>query len=176
MIWKALYFFLPAYIANAAPSFFRRINFLNKPVDCGHKFRGKRIFGDNKTFKGLLVAIVFGTLMFALQKLLFSKGIFLKISLINYSSYSIILGFLLSTGTIFGDLFESFFKRQRGILSGKPWVPFDQTDYVIGALLFSSILFIPNIWTIIFLLLSSLIIHPVSHYLGFLLKINKDEF
>ena len=53
----ALWFFLPAGLANAAPVFASRIPKSEKlalPLDFGKSFRGKRIFGENKTFRGLL--------------------------------------------------------------------------------------------------------------------------
>ena len=46
----ALWFFLPAGIANVAPIFaakWRLLESLNKPLDFGQTFRGKRIFGYN---------------------------------------------------------------------------------------------------------------------------------
>src|SRR3989344_1232844 len=120
----ALWFFLPAGIANVAPIFaakWRLLESLNKPLDFGQTFRGKRILGDNKTIRGLIVGIIIGST----AGLLFQN--------------SLLFGFLLSIGALGGDAFKSFVKRQVGIPSGKTWFPFDQLDYIIGALLLSTL-------------------------------------
>ena len=59
--WAAFWFFLPAGIANMSPVLASRISWLKSwdtPLDFGKSFRGKPIFGKNKTWRG----IVFGTL------------------------------------------------------------------------------------------------------------------
>lgn len=45
------------------------------------------------------------------------------------------LGLLLGLGAVSGDAVKSFFKRRLGIAPGRPWVPFDQLDFQVGALL-----------------------------------------
>jgi hypothetical protein len=51
----ALWFFLPAGLANAAPVFANKIpgsEWLAVPIDGGKHFRGKRITGNHKTIRG----------------------------------------------------------------------------------------------------------------------------
>ena len=70
MVLFALWFFLPAGVANMAPVFADKIPALRNwtlPLDFGHKFHGKRIFGDNKTWRGLLLGIVLSTVVLGLQ-------------------------------------------------------------------------------------------------------------
>jgi CDP-2,3-bis-(O-geranylgeranyl)-sn-glycerol synthase len=38
-------------------------------------------------------------------------------------------------GAMAGDAAKSFFKRRLAIEPGRPWIPFDQLDFAIGALL-----------------------------------------
>jgi len=45
----------------------------------------------------------------------------------------------LCTGALLGDIVESFFKRRMGKERGEDWIPFDQLDFVVGALLLSFI-------------------------------------
>jgi CDP-2,3-bis-(O-geranylgeranyl)-sn-glycerol synthase len=45
----------------------------------------------------------------------------------------------MSFGAIFGDLIESFIKRRLKIPSGAPFTPRDQTDYIVGMIVFSYI-------------------------------------
>jgi len=124
MILEALYFFLPVYIANIIPPFSRRIPFLSKkprPLDFNKTFRGKRIFGENKSLRGFIFASFGGLIVFYIQRLLYSFDIFSNISIIDYTQVSLWLGFLLGLGAITGDAVESFFKRQLGFKSGKPF-------------------------------------------------------
>ena len=67
IIWKSLYFFLPAYFANMAPVLFKKLNLLNKPVH-------EKLFGKNKTWRGLVVAVILGGIIFWLQKIAYIKG------------------------------------------------------------------------------------------------------
>jgi len=171
LIIKSLYFLLPAYIANVAPVFAKKINFLNVPVDFGKKINERFVFGSHKTWRGIVSATLFGGIIFYIQKLLYSYQLFQKISLVNYSEYSIALGFIMGFGAIFGDLVKSFFKRRKGIGAGKRWVPFDQVDFVIGALVFSSIFYVPQILVWAILIILSIPIHILARHIGYLFNI-----
>jgi len=57
-------------VANMAPVIFCRIPILGAPVDFGRAFRGKRIFGDHKTWRGIILAVIWGFAFFLLQKYL----------------------------------------------------------------------------------------------------------
>ncbi|NQU97882.1 CDP-archaeol synthase [Candidatus Woesearchaeota archaeon] len=175
MILEAFYYFLPAYVANTVPPLLRWIPFLGESIDFSKRYRGKRIFGKNKTIRGFLGACILGTLMFYIQKLLYQIPFFNSISIIDYSKTTIWLGFLLAFGAIFGDAIKSFFKRQIGIASGKPWIPFDQIDYLIVALLLSSMIFLPSVEVLIWIVVLSVLLPPLVHYLGYLLGVTKDK-
>jgi CDP-2,3-bis-(O-geranylgeranyl)-sn-glycerol synthase len=176
LILASLYYFLPAYFANMSPNLLKKINPLKTPVDFNKKFRGKLIFGHHKTWGGLIIASLIGVLTFYLQTLLYQYSFFQKYSLINYTEYSLWLGFLLGFGAIFGDLIKSFFKRRYNRKPGQPWVPFDQLDFVIGAFLFSFILYIPPAFTIVVVIIASPILHIITNRLGYYLKINKSKW
>ncbi len=136
---QLLYFMLPAYIANMAPPLGKNIlKFMAVPVDMNKKFRGKPILGSHKTWRGFFLAVAAGMIVFWLQKMAYSIGFFSELSLFDYSGASIAVGALLGFGAMFGDSLKSFFKRQAGIKSGKPWVPFDQIDFSIGAIAFAA--------------------------------------
>ena len=54
---SALLLFLPAGIANAVPVLVKKVPGLSKlkaPIDGGISFRGKRLLGANKTWRGLI--------------------------------------------------------------------------------------------------------------------------
>ncbi|PIZ51701.1 hypothetical protein COY27_02770 [Candidatus Woesearchaeota archaeon CG_4_10_14_0_2_um_filter_33_13] len=168
IILQSLYFFLPAYIANMAPVLFKWLPILNRPV-------WEKGLGTNKTWRGLVAATLVGGLVFSLQKLFHNTG-FVQLSLINYSDFSVLLGFLLGFGAIAGDAVKSYYKRKIGIAPGKPWMPFDQLDFVIGGLAVSFFFYVPPVSIIIVLLLFSPFLHIIVNHFGYWLKINKSRF
>ena len=138
-IFFAFWFFLPAGLANLFPIFAAHMPILRNwsfPMDAGRTFRGKRILGDNKTVRGLIVGIVVGIITVLFQKVLYTHWSYLEsISPIDYRGISpIILGLLLALGALGGDAVKSFFKRQQDIASGDSWLFFDQLDYVAGVI------------------------------------------
>lgn len=137
----AIWFFLPAAIANAAPVFSAAIPLLKRfdaPIDGGATFRGKRVLGDHKTWRGVLSGIFAATLVVWGQQLAVQHFEWAKL-LSNRYDYlalpALLVGILFTIGALGGDAAKSFFKRQLGIASGTSWFPFDQLDYIIGSLL-----------------------------------------
>lgn len=134
----ALWFFLPAGIANMMPIFAARWPIIKNwefPMDFGLSFRGKRVFGSHKTVRGLVVGIIFATLTLWLQQLAFEHIGWVSswVTHIDYSTLpTLILGPLFAIGALLGDAIESFFKRQKGVEPGEGWFPFDQIDYIVG--------------------------------------------
>ncbi|MBI4150125.1 CDP-2,3-bis-(O-geranylgeranyl)-sn-glycerol synthase [Candidatus Woesearchaeota archaeon] len=174
---SALYFMLPAYVANMAPVIVKRINIFNVPLDQGRKWKdGKPVFGSHKTWRGLIAAVVFGAAVFALQQRLYVYDFWRSISLVNYPAQPAMLGVFLGLGAILGDLVKSFFKRRRYITSGKPWIPFDQLDFVVGALLLSSLYYIPQLWVYVVLLVISPLLHILVNHIAFYLRIRKEKW
>ncbi len=169
LLLKSLYYFLPAYAANMAPVLF-------KFLPLGSKSVNKKLFGKNKTWRGLIVGTIFGTLIFSLQKILYINGFFTEISLIDCGGYGLLFGFLLSFGALCGDLVESYYKRKQGIFPGEKWFPWDQLDFVIGALILSSLVYQVSGEVLLVLVLVSPILHLIVNYLGYLLKFKKNKF
>jgi CDP-2,3-bis-(O-geranylgeranyl)-sn-glycerol synthase len=142
---KALYYFLPALIANMVPVLVKRVELFNYPVH-------KKWFGTHKTVRGIFFAVLSGFSVYLLQYLLFIKDVTSSISIINYADTTLLLGLLLPLGAILGDLFESFVKRRLNIKEGKDWYPYDQFDFVLGALILSAPLYVlqgPTLFQII---------------------------
>jgi CDP-2,3-bis-(O-geranylgeranyl)-sn-glycerol synthase len=169
LVVKSLYFFLPAYFANMAPVLFKWIPFLNKPI-------WKRRLGRNKTWRGLVTACLTGILIFLLQKWLFGFEFFYRISIIDYSDFSILLGFLFGFGAIAGDSIGSFCKRRAGINPGESWKPWDQLDFVFGGLVLSWLVYVPKIGVTIIILVLSPFLHMFFSWIGYLLRLKKSKF
>src|SRR3989344_2561696 len=101
---KLIYFLFPVYIADIMPLLFRnKLKSLEFPLDLGIKLEGNSLFGAHKTFRGILVAILFGTIMFYFQKVININ------SIIIYQDYSVLLGLFLATGAMFADCFNGSF-------------------------------------------------------------------
>ena len=173
MIVAALWFFLPAGLANAAPVFAMKIPILRDwkaPMDLGKSYKGQRIFGTNKTWRGLIAGALIGTLAIAVQKYLFTHSLFfLELSWFDYRPASVwLLGPLLGVGALLADAVESFFKRRQGIAPGNSWFPFDQTDYIIGGCLLSLIVVRLSWDKYLWVLVTWLGAHLVTVYVGYL--------
>lgn len=172
IVFKLLYFMVPAYLANMAPPLARSyFKFLEVPMDFGKKLGGKPIFGKNKTWKGVAVATAVAAIVFLLQAYLYRFGFFKELSIINYSAATLWIGALLGLGAMLGDAAESFFKRRAGVKPGKPWVPFDQVDFTIGALLLASIVYFPGWTNAIIIVVVSAFGHILINHIGYYLKL-----
>lgn len=176
LILTAFYFVLPAYFANMAPVFFARLGwlkFLARPIDAGRIISREFIFGENKTWRGLVAAVIMGVAISSIQKLLYQFDFFQQISLFDYSKYFLIFGFLAGLGAILGDLLKSFFKRRLKIKSGLSWPVFDQLDFVFGFLLAIYWLVRPSAAIIFIIIALTLFFHPVVNLSAYFLKIKK---
>ena len=175
ILFEALWFILPAGCANMAPIFASHL--LPKwgyPVDAGRTFRGKRIFGDHKTIRGLLAGIFVSSLVYGVQQLAYRESQFIReISLLDYGKYSLWFGAILGAGALGGDLLKSFFKRQVAIEPGTSWFPFDQIDWIIGTLLVAVPYVHFQVPFIVVALLLTLISSVVARVVGYWLNLNK---
>jgi CDP-2,3-bis-(O-geranylgeranyl)-sn-glycerol synthase len=175
IILQSLYFILPAYVANMAPVIFKFIPFGASPMDFGASWRGERLLGSHKTWRGLLAGIFGGIFTIFVQNI-FAEST-QNISLINYATLNVweifLLGCLFGGGAIIGDAVKSFFKRRLHIASGRPFFPFDQLDFVIGALLAVSIVFVPPLPHIITILVITPLFHFLTNVAAYFLKLKK---
>lgn len=173
MILEILYFFIPSYVSNMMPVFVKKINFLDIPIDFGKTVNRKRILGANKTWRGFFFGILGAIITFEIQRLAYNLGL-TRFALINYSLAPFFLGALLGFSALFGDGVESYFKRRLNIAPGRPWLPFDQLDFLIFSMLFTLY------WSEISLKSSLLVLSIVFvgtiivQYSAYLLKLKKD--
>jgi CDP-2,3-bis-(O-geranylgeranyl)-sn-glycerol synthase len=141
---QTLYFFLPAYFANMAPVLVQgQFVWLDRPLDGGRVFRGERLLGAHKTWRGLVAGVAFGLAPFAVQRIVYDLGWLRPLAAIEYGATSLWLGFLLGLGALVGDAVKSFFKRRLALPPGAPWVGFDQLDFLVGAYVFAAPLYAP---------------------------------
>jgi len=133
-IAQALWFFLPAYVANPMAVVFGG----GTPIDFGRTLRdGERLFGDGKTWRGLLGGTSSGALL----------GLVLAVPLNalapesrwSFGPYAdaFVASALLAFGALLGDLVGAFIKRRRHLPRGAKAPGLDQYDFVVGGLLLS---------------------------------------
>ena len=118
IIYPIIYIF-PAYAANGAPVLFGG----GRPIDCGRRFMGKRIFGDHKTIRGLAAGLVAGSLVGVIEYPFFPYMPYIAIGM--------------AVGAMVGDLLGSFMKRRFDVKSGASLPMIDQYGFFAFALLFA---------------------------------------
>jgi CDP-2,3-bis-(O-geranylgeranyl)-sn-glycerol synthase len=171
------YYLLPAYIANMAPVLFKgTLKWMATPIDQHKLYKGKPILGSHKTWRGLFVGSIAGTVVFFVQKTLAGISFFDSISLFQYHEVSAWFGFFMGLGALVGDSIKSFFKRRINVKPGKPWIPFDQTDFVIGGILFTLHFFVPSLKVVVIALLLSMGLHMLTNHIGYYLGIREVKW
>jgi CDP-2,3-bis-(O-geranylgeranyl)-sn-glycerol synthase len=173
LILQLMWFYLPVAVANMAPVLVQHhLTFLAKPVDFGATLVGKPIFGDHKTWRGIIAATVFGGVVFAIQYLLTIEYPVLR----HWAPFDLLtgpwwFGFLFGFAAILGDLLKSFFKRRFAIEPGAVWFPFDQIDLYILSTLVAYYFYPVTAVMVILVFAIGMILHIVVNHLGHALGI-----
>jgi CDP-2,3-bis-(O-geranylgeranyl)-sn-glycerol synthase len=151
---------LPAFAANVFPVLAARWGWLGSLAVPVHK----RWLGDNKTWRGFVVGILAGMAIAIIQ---YVFGAPYLPTLMTAALFGMAGG----CGALLGDAAKSFVKRRLGIGPGKPFVPFDYIDYMIGFLI-STYAWYPWSWHEALLLITmALILNPLSNLVGYKLGI-----
>lgn len=151
----AIYFMLPAYLANVTALAFGG----GKPLDFNHNLRdGSRILGNGVTWRGTIIGTLIGTLIGLIQGII-SGNIAL----------GILLGFALGGGAMIGDACGSFIKRRLKVERGRPAPILDQLDFVVGALVFASLIIPIPFEMIVVILVISVFLHLGANIIAYLL-------
>jgi len=148
-------------------------NFLDRDVDFGRKFLGQPILGSHKSWRGVVLGILVGFLAALMQSCLYQFPAIQKISFLDYGQINIFLfGFLISAGAIFGDLLFAFIKRRLKLRPGTRFLPWDQTNYVIGVAIFLTAIFKIEIMVWLTLFILTFLLHIIFNRLGYHLKLH----
>lgn len=168
----AFWFMLPAFVANGAPLLAARIPGIerwNARMDFSKRFHGRPLLGSHKTWRGLVSGMVAATIVLWLQQLAVSSFGWTDAFTggIKYMELpTLLLGPLFGLGALGGDAVESFFKRRHGTKSGASWVPFDQIDYIIGAVLVSLPFMILTVRQYVLIFVIWFLMHLLGTYVG----------
>lgn len=178
-ILLAGWFLFPAALANAAPIAAARLPWLKKfntPIDGNKTWRGRRILGAHKTWRGLFSGIVVATFVLWVQTLLYiyTDWGHAVAGHIDYATLPLLLlGPAFGLGALGGDAIKSFFKRQKGIPAGESWLPFDQLDYIIGSVLITLpfVVLTPLQYVLVFIIW--FVLHLIASYFGYKLGLKE---
>ena len=84
----------------------------------GAMWRGRRVFGDGKTWRGVIIAVVGSIAAVAIQKHVVGEHVG-SIAVVDYARVNVIaLGAAMGGGAMLGELPNSFVKRRLGIARG----------------------------------------------------------
>jgi len=159
LIVEALKFIFPAYCANAAPVLAGG----GPAMDFGKNwFDGKRVFGNNKTFRGFFFGLAIGVAVGLVEWVLFG--------------YPLLFSLLSPLGALLGDLAAAFLKRRLGIAPGGLLPIVDQVDFVVGAIVFSLPLAMIYWELAAAVIIITPPIHLLTNFLAYKLKLIKSPW
>jgi CDP-2,3-bis-(O-geranylgeranyl)-sn-glycerol synthase len=164
LVMEALKFIFPAYCANAVPVLVGG----GRPIDLGKDFvDGKPFFGKNKTFRGFFSGLVVGTAAGLAESAAF-----------GLTSFPALLGVLLSFGALMGDLAGAFLKRRIGLAPGDLLPVVDQTDFMVGAILFSLPISLSSLsWGLVLTaLIITLPVHLLTNFAAYKLGLKSNPW
>jgi hypothetical protein len=180
------YLFLPLLVGLALHGFcikYDLLAFLYHPIDRGRKFRGRRIFGENKTYRGLVVVSLGTAIGFGFQSLLFHRIASIRgVELFDYAFFkSIALGAAVGVAAMLSELPNSFIKRQFEIAPGtaaKGWKSvifyvYDQIDFLLGAWLVLAVVVPVTVTRVLFSSGLLLVAHQLMSSVGYALGMRR---
>ncbi len=183
----------PVILAGIFNMIFCKLKILKSmqvPMDGGRVLSdGNRIFGDNKTWKGFLGYLIFGTIFtviwgFAIRNTALNSLDFFYINNENTLTFNMIVGVLLGLAYALFELPNSFVKRRLGITPGKPatgikkaiFVFVDQADSIFGCALVVWLFYDLGILKYIGFVVVGAVTHIIFNMLLYFAHLRKNMF
>lgn len=145
---------------------------------------GYRLLGDGVTLKGTVIGILIGAVIGLIQGIFTGNlihdmlmvgdpaiSMMVQGTIANNAMEGIVLGLTLGIGAIIGDACGSFIKRRFKVERGKPIPIIDQLDFVVGALILSSLVTAIPFYLVVFILIITLFLHLGTNTIAYLLGI-----
>jgi CDP-2,3-bis-(O-geranylgeranyl)-sn-glycerol synthase len=168
----AIWVFLPVLggaLAHAPVLAFDLFRPLKRPLDGGAHFRGRRLFGDNKTWRGAVVVVA---------------GVLVTAVLLSHWDWwwsrlpgglrdagPVLYGLLLGLGVVLGELPNSFLKRQLGVAPGRRHglllTIYDQADFVLAVWVLLLPLWVMAPWQAAFVFAVVAVVHLAINVVGY---------
>ena len=128
LVATAFWAMVPAYVPNNAAVLAGG----GRPIDGGREWRGARLLGDGKTWRGTAVGTLVGVVLaLALNAVSDPASAALGVEL---PAFALPAAVALAFGAMCGDIGASFLKRRSGRERGAAFPGLDQLDFVVGAL------------------------------------------
>ncbi|HET8937548.1 MAG TPA: CDP-archaeol synthase [Polyangiales bacterium] len=180
LVAQFLYLYAPLLLSAAISGVVMRqdwLAFARRPIDAGRLLHGKRIFGDSKTWRGVLVAVVGCIVGAAIQK--YAVGDHARsIARLDYTTFDVLLfGTILGVSAMLGELPNSFVKRRLSIAPGrttKGWLSavfyvWDQVDLLMFSLPALACWARVDAELVATAFAVTLILHPTTSLIGYLI-------
>ncbi len=154
---------------------------LQKPLDSGRTLRGRRLFGENKTWRGAIVMLATSSAGMALQQ-------WLRIPALELFDYGLVnawlAGALLGLGFVLAELPNSFLKRQFDIPPGQQaigraywfFTALDQLDSVAGCLLALALVWLPPWQVVVMALALCSLVHVAFNLIFVMVGLKRRAF
>jgi CDP-2,3-bis-(O-geranylgeranyl)-sn-glycerol synthase len=173
---QVIWFLIPPGVANLVPPIFAKLlPKWNYPMDFGLTIRSQRLFGSHKTFRGLISGILTAIAVHNIQILLASRYQWIEnlaIDDVYYQHWW--LGAWLGFTALGGDAIKSMIKRQANLEPGKPWLPWDKIDWILGTLAGTWFIFQFSTLFIIIAIVAGLVLSFTGRVIGYWLGINSS--
>lgn len=165
-------------------------NIPNVPMDMNKNFiDGKRILGNNKTWKGFFGYIILNIICSVIMGIIcnifkLNEYNYFYIATQNNLIYNIVIGLLLGLGYSLFELPNSFIKRRLGIEPGKTikgfkkvfFIFLDQADSIFGIVLVLSFFYPISILEYFLYVLLGAVTHIIINMLLYFMKLRKNMF
>ncbi len=173
---EAIWVFVPvlgAFLAHAPVLRFDLLRSLKRPIDAGRTWRGRRLLGDNKTWRGAIV--MFAGVMVATVLLARWPAYWSRLPTAVQTAGPALFGLLLGLGTVSAELPNSFVKRQldvapgtqRASLAGVLLALLDQGDFVLGAWLLLAPIWVMSFGQALTAFGAVVVVHLIVNLLGY---------
>jgi hypothetical protein len=182
-LWAAaqfLYLYAPLLLSAAISGVVMRFDWLRalrRPIDFGLTFRGKRVFGDSKTWRGLAVAVGGCVLGATIQRYAIGARAG-SLALLDYETLDIFaFGAAMGGTAIAGELPNSFVKRRLDIAPGTTasgplsilFYVWDQIDLLTLSLPALSYWVRMDLKVVLTGVIVGLMLHPLTSLIGYVM-------
>jgi CDP-2,3-bis-(O-geranylgeranyl)-sn-glycerol synthase len=172
-ITVTLWLILPSFFANSSALLVGG----KYPMDFYKEWRGERVFGKGKTWRGFFGGIFFGSLLGFLQEYSAIHYISFIVPPFSYDIYQATLIIItMSSSAMIGDLLGSFIKRRLKYKSGSNLPIIDQLTFLFFTL-FMLLIVTPSFFfeyffsleIFLILIIFTYIIHRAANIIGYLI-------
>lgn len=184
--WQVSYLFAPLLVGLTAHGIcikFGLLRSLFQPVDRGAHFRGRRVFGANKTWRGIAAMSLGTALGFVIQAVwLHNYESVQRLELFEYTwAKALVVGLLTGLACGLSELPNSFIKRQIGIEPGATangavnaiFYILDQVDFLVGSWIVLAFVVDISPLRVLYSFVFLFVTHQVISFLGYLLGMRK---